>query len=267
MKRFVIFWKQDLINKLIVVISLLLAAGVIAFLYLIANIPEGKSLRGAFSEIIPLPSTSDVRSVFTNTPEAMTPTALPFNLQRTPTTAAFNTLSTLPSTPTPAQVLATPTLEIFTSTPTPGTTPVISINNECIPNASPQAGKVVDVIDGNTVKALVNDLVYVVRYIGVAAPEDKMYSEAARLENAKLVFGKEITLFADVSDKDPRGRLLRYVMVGDTFVNLKLVQQGLASALDIPPDSSCALAFKQTEQSAINAQLGKWIATSTQPSP
>ena len=274
MHRFIVFWKKDIINKLIVLISLLLTAGIFVFLYLIFNMPEGKSLVGAISEIIPLPSTAtpEAQFIFTNTPEA-TITTMAFNfIAQTPTpidTDVPPTLVILPSTPpTLSLAFSIPTQGLFTSTPSPDATPIISINKECIPNHPAQTGKVVDIIDGNTIKVLINDLVYIVRYIGVAAPEDNIYSQTAKMENAKLVFKKEVSLITDVSDKDPRGRLLRYVMVGDNFVNLDLIRQGLASALDIPPDSSCAQIFEQVEQSAVKSQLGKWGANPTaKPSP
>jgi endonuclease YncB( thermonuclease family) len=137
----------------------------------------------------------------------------------------------------------------------------------CIPNHPHQSGKVVEVLDGNTARVLIEKLVYVVRYIGVAAPEDKNYSKTAKAGNSKLVYGREVTLIADVSNKDSRGRLLRYVVQGNTFINQQLIQQGLGAALDVPPDSACAEVFKQTEQTASAARIGVWSPTATPTSP
>lgn len=264
MKKFILFWKKDFINKLIVIISMMLAVGVLAFIYMLFNMPEGKSLRDAVSEMIPIPPTSDPDSILTTTP-VVTATALPFNVLQTPTEGGIN----IPPTFTPELLLLpTLTLEQFTSTPVASTTPVISLNGDCIPKNTPQIGKAISILDGNTIKVLIDGLVYVVRYIGISAPEDTIIREKARLENAKLVFGKEITLFADQSDKDASGRLLRYVMVDDTFVNLKLIQQRFGSALDTPPDSACAQTFKQAEQSAANTPSDIFTATPTQtPTP
>jgi len=250
MKKFILFWNKDIINKLIVLVSIMLAAGVFAFIFMIFNMPEGKSLSEAVSAIIPLPSTSDPDSILTTTPEA-TNTALPFNVTQPPTEGAIIVQ------PTISPVLVIPTLapEQFTPTPLASETPVVSLNADCIPGNTPQPGKAVSVIDGNTIKALIDGLVYVVRYIGISSPEDVSAGEQARLENARLVFGKEIVLISDQSDKDASGRLLRYVMVDDTFVNLELIRLGLGSALDVPPDSACAQTFKLAEQSAANIAI------------
>jgi endonuclease YncB( thermonuclease family) len=63
-----------------------------------------------------------------------------------------------------------------------------------------------------------------------------------------LVYGKDVSLVADVSNKDENGRLLRYVVAGNTFVNLEMIFQKLGTAVDIPPDSACAQIFNQAEQ-------------------
>lgn len=54
----------------------------------------------------------------------------------------------------------------------------------------------------------------------------------------------EITLIPDQTDKDARGRLLRYVFIGNTFVNCELIAQGYARAADKPPNSACAEYFQ-----------------------
>jgi endonuclease YncB( thermonuclease family) len=92
----------------------------------------------------------------------------------------------------------------------------------------------------------------------VAALNDKNYGKIAKDTNSALVYGKEIIMVADVSDKDDRGRLLRYVLVGDKFINRVMIQQGLGTALDVSPDSACAQTFKQAEQSAGASTLGVW---------
>ena len=252
MKKFILFWKKDIINKLIVVISALLVAGLLAMTYMIFNMPEGKSLSEAVSELIPFPPTSDPDNILTSTLVA-TSTSLLFNIIPSATAGG---VEAIPPTLDPELILPTPTPEQFTPTPFATTTPIVSLNADCIPNNTPQTGKAVSILDGNTINVLIDGLVYVVRYIGVAAPEDPISAEKARVENASLVFGKEIVLTVDQTDKDSRGRLLRYVMVGETFVNLKMIQQGLGSALDIPPDSACARTFQEADQATSNTPSG-----------
>jgi endonuclease YncB( thermonuclease family) len=117
---------------------------------------------------------------------------------------------------------------------------------------------VVDILDGNTVKVLVDGLIYVVRYIGVIPPVDKNYASLTTAKNGELVFLKEITLTADGADKDPTGRLLRYVSVGDVFVNLELIRQGLAAADDPSTALSCTQVFQDAETEARAAGMGIW---------
>ena len=268
MKSLLAFWKKDIINKLIIIVLLSLAVGVFVFGWLIITMPQGKSLSNAFADFIPVRPTPtfDINSYLT--PNANVPAF---------TTATFAPVAQPTFTlPPPTQIVEfpTPTLELLPTLAAASPTQAVSSTAQsvpsditCIPAHPAKIGKVVEVLDGNTVRVLIDKLVYVIRYIGVAAPEDKIYSSTAKAENSKLVYGKEITLVADTSDKDPRGRLLRYVMQGDTFINLKLIQQGLGAALDVPPDSACAEVFKQAQQAASAAMLGVWSPTATPNSP
>ncbi|HEY9153206.1 MAG TPA: thermonuclease family protein, partial [Anaerolineales bacterium] len=74
-------------------------------------------------------------------------------------------------------------------------------------------------------------------------------------------------MFSDVSDKDSAGRLLRYVTVGDNFVNLILVQHGFATAASAQPNVACDAVFQSAQQTAQQSQAGMWIATPTLKSP
>jgi len=270
MKSLLAFWKKDIINKLIIIVLLGLVGAVFAFGWLIFNMPQGRSLTEAFADFLPQQATPtfDLNSYLT--PGANIPafTTATLEIVATPTSTV------LPFTPTvellipTLEILPSPTLEIPTQTLQPPTQ-VVSSGLACIPNNLHKTGKVLEVLDGNTVRALLKDdgLVYVVRYIGVVAPADKKYSVLAEQKNTELVYGKEIILIKDVNDKDDRGRLLRYVLVGDTFVNFEMIQRGLGTALDVPPDSACAQAFEQAEQSASDSMLGVWSPTATPKPP
>lgn len=67
-------------------------------------------------------------------------------------------------------------------------------------------------------------------------------------------------LETDTTDRDRYGRLLRYVYVGDTFVNEVLVRDGLAIARRYPPDvaRADALASAQAQADAEAAGRGIW---------
>lgn len=76
-----------------------------------------------------------------------------------------------------------------------------------------------------------------VRYIGINAPEwDAPCGAAATAANAAMVDGQTVMLVPDVvRDRDKYGRLLRYVFVGNTFVNAALVARGYAVARNYEP--------------------------------
>lgn len=110
-----------------------------------------------------------------------------------------------------------------------------------------------------------DDLVYVVRLIGVEVPQDARNAYQAYLLTSELIFRKDVILIADHVDKDANGRLLRYVLVGDTFVNLQLLQEGLGMFAATPTDSACADVFRATEQTARESGRGMWAAPTPVP--
>jgi endonuclease YncB( thermonuclease family) len=132
----------------------------------------------------------------------------------------------------------------------------------CVSAGRPQVAKVVDVIDGDTISVLLNGLVVKVKYIGVDAPESlsrlEYLGKEAKNRNKELVFGRDVLLYKDETDRDRFDRLLRYVFVDDKFINYELVNQGYASALEEPPDSDCALLFKEAETNIKKQALGIW---------
>jgi hypothetical protein len=76
----------------------------------------------------------------------------------------------------------------------------------------------------------------------------------------ELLSGGKVRLETDTTDRDRYGRLLRYVYVGDTFVNEVLVRDGLAIARRYPPDvaRADALASAQAQADAEAAGRGIW---------
>lgn len=132
--------------------------------------------------------------------------------------------------------------------------------------------KVASVVDGDTIK-LENG--QVVRYIGIDSPETvhpskpiQCFGKEASQKNKELVEGKEVRLEKDVSETDKYGRILRYVYVGDTFVNDYLVRNGFASSYSYPPDVKYQDQFKKAEEDARNGKKGLWgdICTKTETS-
>jgi micrococcal nuclease len=81
---------------------------------------------------------------------------------------------------------------------------------------------------------------------------------AATQRMRALVEGKRVLLVRDVSETDRYGRLLRYVYVGDVFVNAAMVSEGYATAATFPPDVAHAREFVSLERSARAARRGLW---------
>lgn len=267
MQRIIKFWQKDVINKLIVLVMIFIIAIAFAFVYLITIAPEGKSLKSIF---FPTPTLS-VQDIFrisaqtatakaVNAAASVVPTITTMPLKpkvMTPTPAVTQPPSGPTETPAPVSELPSPTA---TTAPTQGPTASadISANGACIPKEPAETGTVLEILDGNTIRVLIKDLVYTVRYIGVALPADINQAQMSKYKNGELVFAQQVKLIADSTDKDASGSLLRYAIANDTFVNLALLQQGLGVVAEQPVQFNCLEAFRQGEASAKAGQFGLW---------
>jgi micrococcal nuclease len=132
------------------------------------------------------------------------------------------------------------------------------------------------VVDGDTLVLQNNQRV---RLIGIDTPEvhqsNKLYRDAQRSKKdiqtiiglgkrsfeftRQLVEGKRVRLEFDVEKYDRYGRLLCYVYLKDgTFVNAKIVEQGYASLLTIPPNVKYVDLFRRLYQEARENNRGLW---------
>lgn len=200
--------------------------------------------------------TSTIPNPFLVKTASPSPTATQILLTSTPWILPTNTI------PVPRKVEYTLTLAVTdVSSPTPGLAQAAPVEVTCVPG-NPQVGEVVDVIDGDTIKVLLDGLVVKVKYIGIDAPESisrlEYLGKEAKTRNRELVSGRNVLLYKDVSDRDRFDRLLRYVFVDNRFINYELVSLGYARALDEPPDSSCALFLAETAARAKEKSLGIW---------
>ena len=123
--------------------------------------------------------------------------------------------------------------------------------------AQSEVATVTRVIDGDTIDVRLDGATARVRYIGVNSPEreETCYRDATAA-NAALVQGQRVTLVRDVSDTDRYGRLLRYVYVGETFVNAELVAGGYAESRSYPPDTAQQPYLDSLERAAKAAGRG-----------
>jgi len=171
-----------------------------------------------------------------------------------------------------------PTKTVPKSSVAPATSPKDTLTSVALPalvtgtsfpcvHATPDhtsTGVVTKVVDGDTIRVRIGGHVYRVRYIGMNAPEDTKKEEwmgpEATARDKALVAGKSVTLVKDVSETDRYGRLLRFVFVDNTMVNLELVREGYARATPYWPDISCEQLFYHAQQQARSEHRGLWAA-------
>lgn len=114
----------------------------------------------------------------------------------------------------------------------------------------------VKIIDGDT---FITDSGERVRLIGMDTPEkNEYYYKEAKKRLEDLILNKTILLENDQGKKDKYGRYLRYVFINDTFVNIKLVEEGYARPLTIKPNYKFEKEIKKAANSAMNKGIGIW---------
>lgn len=167
------------------------------------------------------------------------------------------------STPTPGE----PTK---TQRPTPTLPPVPEM--ACIPDEGERtSGIVTGVVDGDTITVSIRGLTHRIRYLGIDTPETRnpetgieVGGKSASERNLELVGGEHVTLISDPADNDVDvyGRFLRYVIVGDVFVNYQLVREGLATLYI--SGITCGPEFLAAYEAARSEHIGLFAATPTQ---
>jgi len=127
-----------------------------------------------------------------------------------------------------------------------------------------EKGLVDNVIDGDTIVLRDGRSI---RYLGINAPEVhhptkglECYGPEAAERNQELVLGKEIILECGQENMDEYGRYLRYVFVGDVFVNAELVEEGYAVAFPYGKTEKYDQVFVQLENYSRMQTKGLWKA-------
>jgi endonuclease YncB( thermonuclease family) len=168
-----------------------------------------------------------------------------------------------PPTEEPTPDLTATETPVPAVTPLPATaTPGLPVSAGCVPPNERVKGYVVAVPDGGSVRVVIREKTYNVRYIGIQAPKfgltpEPFGSDATRF-NSTLLNGEMVILVKDVTDEDEAGNLLRYVFAGNNFVNLELARQGLAQAVSTAPDTSCDAELQMAQMQAQVERLGQW---------
>jgi micrococcal nuclease len=134
----------------------------------------------------------------------------------------------------------------------------------------PGQGRIVRVVDGDTLVVRIAGADERVRLLGIDTPESvapdrpvECFGKEASGRTAELLPpGTVVRLERDVEARDRYRRLLAYVtrVDDDTFVNLALLEEGFADVLVIEPNRSHAASFAAAKGSARDAGRGMWGA-------
>ncbi len=149
----------------------------------------------------------------------------------------------------------------------------ISTASERIP------AKVISVTDGDTIKVTINGKTEKIRLIGIDTPESRI-NRRAQLQAKKsrkdpkeivkmgklakkhllsyIAPGDTVYLEFDVQKRDKYGRLLAYVWINGIMVNEKMVCDGYAYVLTIPPNVKYADRFRKCFSEATEYGFGLW---------
>lgn len=148
--------------------------------------------------------------------------------------------------------------------PNINTNVIAKTSNTSVLGESSEVHTVVRVIDGDTFEIETKEKV---RMIGIDAPETVAprrpvgcFGTEASNYAKKLLLNQEVKLVKDISDKDSFNRLLRYVYLGDSFVNEDLVRGGYALVSTFPPDVKHVNELQAAERDAFSKHTGVWSA-------
>ena len=124
------------------------------------------------------------------------------------------------------------------------------------------------VVDGDTIRVLIDGEEKTIRLIGIDTPETKApqkpvecFGQEATEKLVNLLDDEEVILESDntQSDQDRYGRLLRYVFLQDgTNVNLEMIKQGYAYEYTYGAPYIYQNEFKQAQQEAQLNDRGLW---------
>lgn len=134
------------------------------------------------------------------------------------------------------------------------------------PEAGLETGKVVRVVDGDTMVINIGGKDERVRLIGVDTPEsvhpdesrNVPYGKVASQYTKDMLLGKAVGLEFDVQERDQYGRILAYVYIGGIMFNDLLLREGHASVSTYPPNVKYVDAFTASQREAREAGLGQW---------
>jgi endonuclease YncB( thermonuclease family) len=129
----------------------------------------------------------------------------------------------------------------------------------CIPDGvAYQTATVVDALDTDKLSVHMDEKTYTVRFLGIDTHivDENVHEEV--LSANRILIGKPVALVADGPDMDEKGSLLRYVFTENTFINLALIERGLAVVSDASTGEGCAAVFEEAQETAKLQEFGTW---------
>jgi endonuclease YncB( thermonuclease family) len=150
---------------------------------------------------------------------------------------------------------------------------ILSHEPSSIKREAPPIYRIVEVIDGDTIKVDIGGKIETVRLIGMDTPEiasphnpqDDYFGPEAAQYAKQLMENQLVYLIPDPmqSNRDKYNRLLRYVFLEDgTLVNAKLIEEGYAYNYIYQPFQFMKQ-FDYLEKQAKEKQLGLWSGKKT----
>lgn len=150
-------------------------------------------------------------------------------------------------------------------------TPTITTSPTVTPKITGTLTKVSQVVDGDTIKVIVDGQTKTVRLIGVDTPEVvdprkpvQCFGQEASDFTKKLLENQSVVLESDPTqgDVDKYGRLLRYVYLPDsTLVNQKIISEGYGHEYTYRIPYKYQLQFKDSQKQAELKSLGLWSSS------
>jgi len=116
------------------------------------------------------------------------------------------------------------------------------------------SGRVINVVDGNTLTVLANFERYRIRLADIDAPKpDEPWGNRASLALAGKVFAR--TVRVDIADSDDRGRIVGTVWLGERNINREMIRDGAAR---VPQDDVRDPTLRRDEAFARATHEGLW---------
>jgi micrococcal nuclease len=127
--------------------------------------------------------------------------------------------------------------------------------------------RVVEVVDGDTIRVDLNGEETPVRLIGIDTPEkdgpytdEECFGVRATQFTARALGGRDVELEFDVERTDRYDRTLAYVWIDDSLFNERILREGYAVLATCPPNVRYVDRFTTAQQRARDGQAGLWGA-------